>query len=53
MEEKPKLADEMQKMEYEPLLPIEKKLIIYSISLGVLLLAVLVILSRTLFPVVK
>jgi len=53
MEEKPKISDEMQMMEYEPLLPIEKKLIIYSISLGVLLLAVLVILSRTLFPVVK
>ena len=53
MEEKPKIADEMQKMNYEPLLPIEKKLIVYSISLGVILLAVLVLLSRTLFPVIK
>ena len=33
--EKPRLADEMEKMEYEPLLPVEKKLIIWSISLAI------------------
>ncbi len=52
MEDKPKLADEMQKMEREPLLPVEKKLIAYSIGLGVVLLALLVIISRLFFPVV-
>jgi hypothetical protein len=42
----PKLADEMQKMVYEPLLPIEKKLIGWSLSLGIILLVVLVLISR-------
>lgn len=42
------LADEMKKMEqeYEPLLPIEKKLISYTLILGVVLLIVLVGISR-------
>ena len=34
----PKLAEELEKMPYEPLLPIEKKLILWSILLGVFLL---------------
>ncbi len=42
----PKLAEEMQKMAYEPLLPIEKKLIGWSLSLGIVLLVVLVLISR-------
>ena len=37
----PRLVDELQKMEreYEPLLPIEKKLIWYTFATGVVLLA--------------
>lgn len=46
----PKLADELRKMEYEPLLPVEKKLIVWSIVLGVVLLGVLTGLSYLLFP---
>ena len=41
-------AEEMQKMAYEPLLPIEKKLIVWSLSLGVVLFVVLVFISRAL-----
>lgn len=49
VEEAPKLAEELQKMAYEPLLPIEKKLIAWSISLGVILLVTLVWVSQTFF----
>jgi hypothetical protein len=45
-QQRPKLAEEMQKMAYEPLLPIEKKLIVWSLSLGVMLFVVLVLISR-------
>ncbi len=45
-----KLVDELQKMEFEPLLPVEKKLIGWSIGLGVVLLALLVWVSYTFFP---
>ena len=45
-QDRPKLADEMQKMVYEPLLPIEKKLIVWSLSLGIVLLVILVLISR-------
>lgn len=48
--EQPRLAEEIEKMEYEPLLPVEKKLIIWSISLGVFLLVVLTWVSNTFFP---
>ena len=34
----------------EPLLPIEKKLIGWSLGLGVVLLIILVFISRTFFP---
>ena len=37
----PKFAEELKKMEYEPLLPIEKKLIGWSLVLGSTLLLVL------------
>ncbi len=52
MVEEPKLSEELKKMEaeYEPLLPIEKKLIIWSIGLGIGLLFVLVWVSYTFFP---
>jgi len=49
--DRPRLADEMEKMEYEPLLPVEKKLIIWSITLGIVLLVVLTWVSNTFFPV--
>jgi hypothetical protein len=44
----PQLTDEMRRMEseYEPLLPIEKKLIWYTFGTGVVLLVGLVLLSR-------
>ena len=45
-QQKSKLAEEMRSMAYEPLLPIEKKLIIWSLSLGITLLVVLVLISR-------
>ncbi len=48
--ERPRLAEEMEKMEYEPLLPVEKKLIVWSIALGVVLLGALTWVSYTFFP---
>lgn len=44
------LTDEMRRMasEYEPLLPVEKKLIWYTLGSGVVLLVGLVLLSRLL-----
>jgi hypothetical protein len=50
MAEQPKLTEELKKMEYEPLLPIEKKLIGWSIGLGTGLLIVLYWVSSTFFP---
>lgn len=47
--EQPKLSEEIQKMPYEPLLPIEKKLIGWSLGLGITLLVVLVAISRIFF----
>ncbi len=44
-QQKSKLADEMQKMAYEPLLPIEKKLIGISLGLGIVLLAILIVVN--------
>ena len=49
--DEPKLSEELQKMEYEPLLPVEKRLIAWSLILGVVLLGVLVWISRTWFEV--
>jgi hypothetical protein len=45
-----KIAEEMQKMEYEPLLPIELKLIRWSLSIGVVSLVLLYWVSATFFP---
>jgi hypothetical protein len=44
--EQPKFSEEMQKMAYEPLLPIEKKLIGWSLGLGIALLVVLLVVAR-------
>ncbi|MGD0400764.1 MAG: hypothetical protein ABSC04_17840 [Syntrophobacteraceae bacterium] len=49
-DEQSKLADELKTMQYEPLLPVEKKLIGWSIALGVALLGILVWVSYTFFP---
>jgi len=48
--EEAKLIDELRKMEYEPLLPIEKKLISWSLIIGVASLGFLYWLSTTFFP---
>jgi hypothetical protein len=48
--EEAKLIDELRKMEYEPLLPIEKKLISWSLIIGVVSLGFLVWVSYTFFP---
>lgn len=45
----PKLSEELEKMPYEPLLPIEKTLIASSIGLGVGLIVVLAWISRAFF----
>ena len=47
---KPDLEAELARAEYEPLLPIEKKLIGWSLGIGLVLLVLLTILGR-LFPV--
>ncbi len=46
-------ATEMARIPYEPLLPVEKKLIAGSLLLGLALLGVLLWLSATYFPVLK
>ena len=43
------LAEELARMPEEPLLPVEKKLIAYSLALGVFLLIALAWLSATFF----
>jgi hypothetical protein len=45
-EQQTKIADEMGKMRHEPLLPIEKKLITWSLALGLVLLVVLALITR-------
>ena len=45
-----KVGAEMQKMAYEPLLPVEVTLIKWSLIVGVVSLLVLVWLSYTFFP---
>ena len=47
--DEPRIADELRKMGYEPLLPVEKRLIAWSLGLGVTLLALLVWISYTFF----
>jgi hypothetical protein len=48
--EQPKIGEELQKIPYEPLLPIEMKLIRWSLGLGVALMAILIFVSYTYFP---
>jgi hypothetical protein len=51
MPEQPKIRDALRDMPVEPLLPIEKKLIAWSLGLGIVLMLVLVFLGRVVFPV--
>lgn len=44
------IGRELRGMPDEPLLPIEKKLIGWSLALGAGLLVVLIVVSRTFFP---
>lgn len=44
--EQPKIGDEIQKMAYEPLLPIEKQLIGWSLGIGIVLLVVLTLVTK-------
>jgi hypothetical protein len=46
----PRIADEIRKMAAEPLLPFEKKLIGWSLGLGIVLLVVLVAAAKMLIP---
>ena len=48
--QQPQVADEINKMEYEPLLPAELTLIRWSIGIGVGSLFFLYYLSKWLFP---
>lgn len=45
------LVDELSRMRYEPLLPVEKKLIVISLISGVALLVLLAWISLTFFKV--
>ncbi len=51
MSDQPKLAEELGKLQEEPLLPVEKSLIAWSIGLGIALLGLLLWLSYTFFEV--
>ena len=50
MEQQSKIGKELEKMPYEPLLPIEKKLIAWSLGLGVALMVILILINRIFFP---
>ena len=47
--DQPKISEELQRMKTEPLLPIEKKLVAWSLILGVVLLGVLLLVNQWLF----
>ena len=47
--EEPEFSEELEKMPYEPLLPIEKKLVLWSVLLGLFLLGALVWVNQALF----
>ena len=50
MPDEPKISEELKKMEHEPLLPVEKRLIAGSLVLGIVLLGLLIWLSNKFFP---
>jgi len=49
--DEPRIGEEIRKMEAEPLLPVEKKLIAWSLILGVALLAVLIWTGNSSLPI--
>ena len=49
--EEPKFAEELKKMEYEPLLPLETRLMAWSLGLGLVLIVLLVWVSHAFFGV--
>ncbi|HTQ74263.1 MAG TPA: hypothetical protein VMI74_08240 [Burkholderiales bacterium] len=46
--EQPRIGEEIRKMEYEPLLPVEKRLIGWSLGIGIVLMLVLVFATKAL-----
>ena len=46
----PKLADEIAQIPYEPFEPVERKLVAWSLGLGVVLLVILVWVNYAFFP---
>ncbi|MFL6623871.1 MAG: hypothetical protein ACJ8KA_04910 [Sulfurifustis sp.] len=50
MQKDTRIKKEMAKMPYEPLLPIEKSLILWSLILGGVLMVILIWASYTFFP---
>ncbi len=46
----PQLGEELAKIQYEPFLPVEGKLIAWSLGMGALLLVLLVWISYSFFP---
>jgi len=50
MAEEQRIGEELKKMQAEPLLPVEKKLIAWSLILGVVLLGLLIWISYAFFP---
>jgi hypothetical protein len=49
--EPPRIGEEIRKMEAEPLLPVEKKLIAWSLIIGVVLLGILVWTGNASIPI--
>jgi hypothetical protein len=49
--EKPRIGEEIRKIEAEPLLPVEKKLIAGSLILGVALLLILIWTGNSSLPI--
>jgi hypothetical protein len=50
-DKRPRIGEEIGKMPVEPLLPIEKKLIAWSLILGVVLLGVLILTGNASIPI--
>jgi hypothetical protein len=50
MAKRSQIKKELEKMPYEPLLPIEKSLILWSLGIGAVLMVVLIWISYKFFP---
>lgn len=49
--QQPKVAEEMAQIPYEPFMPVERKLVTWSLILGVVLLGVLIWIAEAFFGV--